>query len=207
LNSDDRLDLIAVDADRPWSLSLLLGNGDGTFQQQKRMAAGPFAHLIMAADLNRDGRIDLVTASDQLDGVSVFLNRLAPDCNRNGLSDSCDIRDGTSADRNRNSIPDECEITFHRGDPDSSGAADISDGIVIFDLLFFGGRGPSCKESSDVNNDGVINLSDGIHRLHWLFLGGPEPPPPGPPAAPCGMDPDPPASPGDLGCGAYAACN
>ena len=118
-----------------------------------------------------------------------------------------DLRDGTSADRNGNSIPDECEIAFHRGDPDSNGEADLSDAIALFGFLFLGGPAPTCRESADVDNDGVIDLTDGIRLLDWLFLGGRQPPPPGPPSAPCGRDLDPPASTGDLGCGAYPPCN
>ncbi len=34
----------------------------------------------------------------------------SPDCNGNGVLDSCDIADGTSEDCNGNGIPDECDI-------------------------------------------------------------------------------------------------
>ncbi|MBI1853449.1 MAG: PQQ-dependent sugar dehydrogenase [Planctomycetes bacterium] len=33
----------------------------------------------------------------------------SPDCNLNGIADSCDISDGTSLDLNGNGVPDECE--------------------------------------------------------------------------------------------------
>ncbi len=108
-----------------------------------------------------------------------------------------------------------CDITtekpgtyFHRGDPDSSGTTDISDGIAIFGFLFLGDPPTiSCRESADANNDGTIDISDGIYILSWLFIGGPEPASPGPTGMPCGLDPDPPGSPGDLGCEAYSACH
>jgi hypothetical protein len=95
---------------------------------------------------------------------------------------------------------------FHRGDPNSSGAIDISDVIAIFGFLFLGNETLSCKESADANNDGEIDISDGAYLLSWLFTGGPEPPAPGP-TGPCGPDPDPPGSPADLGCEAYAHCD
>jgi polyhydroxybutyrate depolymerase len=96
---------------------------------------------------------------------------------------------------------------FLRGDPNSDGATDISDGVVIFGHLFLGNPAAlSCRESADTNNDGTIDISDGIYLLSWLFTGGPEPAVPGPTAGPCGFDPDPPGSPGDLGCAEYPPC-
>jgi hypothetical protein len=95
---------------------------------------------------------------------------------------------------------------FHRGDPNSSGTTDISDGVDIFGFLFLGAATPACRESADFNNNGEIDISDGISLLNWLFLGGPEPAAPGPATAPCGVDPDVPGSPGDLGCEAYGHC-
>ncbi len=97
-------------------------------------------------------------------------------------------------------------IQFHRGDPNSSGSTDISDGIIIFGFLFLGDMAISCKESADANNDATIDISDGIYLLNWLFGGGPEPVAPGPATEPCGFDADPPGSPGDLGCKSYS-CN
>jgi hypothetical protein len=96
--------------------------------------------------------------------------------------------------------------SFHRGDPDSSGTTDISDGIAIFAFLFLGGAAPECQESADVNNDGLADISDGIVILQFLFLGGEPPAPPGPPTSPCGIDPDPAGSAADLGCEAYGGC-
>jgi hypothetical protein len=97
---------------------------------------------------------------------------------------------------------------FHRGDPNSSGTTDLSDAITIFGHLFLGEPAALvCRESADANNDGAIDLSDGIYLLNWLFSGGPAPPPPGPPGADCGVDPDPAGSPGDLGCDEYSVCH
>jgi hypothetical protein len=97
-------------------------------------------------------------------------------------------------------------VTFHRGDPNSSGTIDISDAIAIFGFLFLGDTTPTCKESADSNNDGTIDISDGILLLSWLFLSAAEPVAPGPTGEPCGVDTDAPGSPGDLGCAAYAPC-
>lgn len=92
---------------------------------------------------------------------------------------------------------------FHRGDPNGSGSTDISDGIAILGHLFLGGEPPGCIESADANNDGTVDISDGVAILSFLFTGGQSLAPPGATDAECGPDPDPPGSPGDLGCGAY----
>ena len=71
---------------------------------------------------------------------------------------------------------------------------------------FLDGAAPTCKETADTDNDGAVVITDGISLLNWLFLGGPEPAPPGPTTAPCGLDPDTAGSPGDIGCESYGGC-
>jgi hypothetical protein len=64
-------------------VSVLLGNGDGTFQKAVayNLTAGPYAESVAVGDVNRDGRPDLVVASlhvvhNSNHGlVSVLLNR------------------------------------------------------------------------------------------------------------------------------------
>jgi hypothetical protein len=50
----------------------------------------------------------LDTDGDQV-GDACAIAAGAPDCNQNGVPDSCDISGGTSQDTNFNGIPDECE--------------------------------------------------------------------------------------------------
>src|SRR5205814_1289698 len=64
LNDDGKLDLVtgdALDSRSPGIVSVLLGNGDGTFQPRTDLSAdvGPFGLAI--ADLNRDGRPDIAS--------------------------------------------------------------------------------------------------------------------------------------------------
>ena len=48
-------------------VSVLLGNGDGTFQPQLRFAAGSFPGALVAADFNGDDRPDLAVADRGLE--------------------------------------------------------------------------------------------------------------------------------------------
>jgi hypothetical protein len=81
LNGDGTPDLATMNA--AGTLSVLLGNGDGTFAPKVEVAAaggrppnggGPGQASLAAGDLNGDRRIDLVVASDIATAVSVVLN-------------------------------------------------------------------------------------------------------------------------------------
>ena len=52
----------------------------------------------------------------------------SPDCNANGVLDSCDIDQDTSDDRNGNGVPDECECS---GDLDGDGEVGILDFLFL----------------------------------------------------------------------------
>src|SRR5262249_26446468 len=53
--------------------SVLLGAGDGTFQAEQRLAVGANPYSVAVADVNGDGRLDLVTANYGSNDVSVLL--------------------------------------------------------------------------------------------------------------------------------------
>jgi hypothetical protein len=63
-NSDGKLDLVTLDSGdiAPGPVSVLLGNGDGTFQRPLRCAPGNAPSSATVADLNLDGRPDLAVA-------------------------------------------------------------------------------------------------------------------------------------------------
>ena len=54
-------------------VSVLLGNGDGTFQPQVTYAAGSNPTALVAGDFNRDGRTDLAVANYGSNDVSILL--------------------------------------------------------------------------------------------------------------------------------------
>jgi hypothetical protein len=62
LNGDGKLDLVLT-AYPYGSVSILLGNGDGTFQGAGTYFSGGAANSVVVADLNEDGHPDLVVAN------------------------------------------------------------------------------------------------------------------------------------------------
>ena len=71
-NGDGHLDL-AVDQGNSNDISVLLGNGDGTFQAPKTFAAGLPPVALVAVDFNGDGRLDLAVANPNDNEISVLL--------------------------------------------------------------------------------------------------------------------------------------
>lgn len=178
------------------------------------------SRLAGSGDCDRNGVRDYLETT--IDGS-------APDCNRNGRPDRCDIEDGSSQDCDGDGRPDECDIaagavpdldqngipdgcaggtSFNRADSNHDGATDISDSRFLLDYLFVGGAPAACLEAADVNNDGGIDIADAVYLLSYLFQGGPAPPGPGPAGDGdgCGIDIDPAGSEKDLGCERYERC-
>ena len=71
-NHDGKLDLAVVNSgyvitSRPASISILLGNGDGTFQAQVEYPLAWHADAVSLGDFNEDGNVDLAVANYNLD--------------------------------------------------------------------------------------------------------------------------------------------
>lgn len=64
-NKDGKMDLVVANnqADAAHSVSILLGNGDGTFQAHRDINGGPFPNSITVGDFNHDGNPDIATSS------------------------------------------------------------------------------------------------------------------------------------------------
>ncbi|HZU30242.1 MAG TPA: VCBS repeat-containing protein, partial [Candidatus Angelobacter sp.] len=66
LNKDGKIDLVVANggADAAHSVSILLGNGDGTFQAHRDIPGAPNANSIAVGDFNHDGNPDIATSSN-----------------------------------------------------------------------------------------------------------------------------------------------
>ena len=199
VDGDGNADLLVPEENEHRAI-VFLNQGGGKFREAKRLDGREeqcTASGEVLLDFDGDGDLDLVAGDSDHHTVSVFRNHVVPP---------------VSQDMDHNGIPDECPF-FHRGDPDTDGNTKITDAMFLLKYLFRGGKVPSCKESADADNDGSIVITDAIVILNFLFRGGPPPAAPGPRKLahggknqPCGPDPDPPGSAGDLGCESYDRC-
>jgi hypothetical protein len=77
VNGDGRVDLVTADAGVSGSddggVSVLLGNGDGTFAARRSFAASKSPHYVALGDLNGDGYPDLLVANYLSSNISVLL--------------------------------------------------------------------------------------------------------------------------------------
>lgn len=63
VDGDGRIDLVTSNSDDD-SVSVLFGNGDGTFLDQVKFAVGASPWRVSVSDVDGDGRLDLVTANE-----------------------------------------------------------------------------------------------------------------------------------------------
>ena len=76
VNGDGKPDIIAANTcNGVNSLSVLINNGNGTFAPRVDYATGTYPNSITSADLNGDGKADLITSNAWVNTVSVLLNK------------------------------------------------------------------------------------------------------------------------------------
>jgi hypothetical protein len=75
-NGDGKPDVVTANsfAD-PGTVSVLLGNGDGTFRERTEYYGGFYTTAVVAEDLDGDGRPDLATVNSEDNTASVYLGR------------------------------------------------------------------------------------------------------------------------------------
>jgi hypothetical protein len=115
----------------------------------------------------------------------------------------CDNGIDDDGDRNTDCDDDDCAaaavcnvpagVLFVRGDVNSDGAINLTDGVIPLLFLFSGGAAPACMDAADTNDTGAIEITDAIIIFSWLFSGGAAPVSPSPSAAgyqreDCGVD-------------------
>ncbi len=175
------------------TLVLYENEGDAFFRERQSTTFEAADEAFLLGDLDGDGLTDFVFQTEE--GLQPVLNVSSKEASR---------------DENANGVPDECELErpiFHRGDANADGALNLVDAVFLLEFLFGGQDTLPCRNAADSNNDASLNLADAVLLLDYLFSDGTPPAAPGPPGeTPCGVDPEPVGSPGDLGCETLPRC-
>jgi len=122
LNHDDLLDLVGADFGHEGTVSVMLGNGDGTFGAPARypVAQGPadYCEDLAIADFDGDGHPDLATANSVSDSISVARGH----------------GDGTLGQPTFTSVGDK-PVSLCTGDFNEDGAPDLATANAVSDDL------------------------------------------------------------------------
>jgi hypothetical protein len=178
LNGDGKPDLVVADA-LSNTISVLLGNGDGTYQAPRQFAIGAFKspspvatnaglpnfrRQVVIADFNRDGIPDVAVTNFDSGDISVLLGRgdgtFEPQRRFNATTAPVDL---TVGDFNGDGIPDLVAIDS-QGDVDSTVAILLGrgDGTFLpertFAALTGSGYPYSTVTVADLNHDGKADL-------------------------------------------------
>jgi Bacterial Ig-like domain (group 3)/FG-GAP-like repeat len=174
LNGDGHLDIVCANLNldhltQGGTLSVLLGNGDGTFATAVNYVAGNDLSSVVLADFNGDGKIDIATTDVSSSNVAILLNKgngtfqaaveyaagpnplslAASDFNGDGkvdlvVTNVCDV-----SLQNFNCTPQQNTISVLLGHGDGTFAAPVS---------YQAGSAPYVVKVQDVNSDGRPDL-------------------------------------------------
>jgi hypothetical protein len=156
-NGDGKLD-IAVANRQSNNVSVLLGNGDGTFQAAVNYTTGSGPHSVAVGDFNGDGKLDLAVANASDNTVSVLLGK----------------GDGTFQPATAYGVGSSPQ-SLAVADFNSDGKLDLvaansqsnnvsvllgnGDGTFQAALNFAADLGPSSVALGDFNGDGILDLA------------------------------------------------
>ncbi|MGH9828502.1 MAG: FG-GAP repeat domain-containing protein, partial [Blastocatellia bacterium] len=156
-NSDGKLDLANANHDDN-TISIFLGNGDGTFTSKGTLVTGQGPVALVTADFNNDSIPDLAVVNETDNTVSVFL----------GNGDGTFTLKGTfptgknpvaivATDFNGDGHPDLAIV--NQADNTVSILLGNGDGTFKPQSTFTTGQGPSAIATADFNNDGKADLA------------------------------------------------
>jgi dienelactone hydrolase len=156
-NRDGKLDLAVANLASD-NISILLGSGDGTFQNAVTYGVGSGPRMVNVGDFNGDGKLDLVVTNAGANNVSVLLG------NGNGTFEAAD---NYGVGENPNSVA--------VGDFNGDGKLDLAaangysnnvsillgngDGTFQTAVTYEAGEQPMAIATGDFNSDGKLDLA------------------------------------------------
>ncbi len=159
-NKDGHADIaIAFNAVQVQFIRVFFGNGDGTFQNPKRIPGGHQSSFITQHDMNKDGILDLITSSTMKDSVTLYLGD-----GKGGFTATGDFAGEKGPEHivpgqfSGDQIPD--LVVCNRRDNSISVLEGRGDGTFVFPHFNYPvGRNPRAITGADFNRDGLTDLA------------------------------------------------
>jgi hypothetical protein len=194
-NGDGKMDLVVTNQSisTGYSVSILLGNGDGTFRSPVNYAVGTAPVAVAVSDFNKDGKLDLAVANAFSNTVSILLGngdgtfQTHVDYATGVQPESVAVAD-LNADGNLDLV-----ATNASGTQGNSVSVLLGNGDGTFQghVDYATGPAPTSVAVADINGDGKLDLvtanrygntvsiligkGDGTFRPHFEVLAGPGP--------------------------------
>ncbi|CAF5035540.1 unnamed protein product, partial [Rotaria sp. Silwood1] len=157
-NNDTRLDIVVANFGSN-DVSVLLGNGNGSFENQIRYSAGDYPQSVVAGDFNNDTQLDIVVINWDSNDVSVLLG------NGNGSFEN-QIRYSAGSSPRSIAVGDFNNDTRLDIVVANSGSNDVSVLLGYDDIVFVkqmklvtgNDSRPQSLVISDFNNDGLMDI-------------------------------------------------
>ena len=167
-NADGKQDLATANFGSG-NVSVLLGNGDGTFAAKVDYAAGAQTWSVVVGDLNRDGKQDLVTTNQGPNTLSVLLgNGDGTFAAKVDYATGSDPTGAALVDLNRDGKPDlvtacqlEGTVRVHLGN---------GDGTLAAGALYATGSLPSDVAAGDFDGDGNADLAVAVQSSNTVGI-------------------------------------
>jgi hypothetical protein len=171
-NGDKNADLVVDDTDgsnNPY-LTVLLGNGDGTFQTAVNHAVPGNLQWLVAGDFNGDGKLD-VAGIQQANAVAVFLgNGDGTFANPTTYATGAQASFMASGDLNGDGKPD--LVVSNHDDATISVYVGKGDGTFANQVVYNPQGQPSAMAIADVNGDGKLDIIVANSNSQYaVFLG------------------------------------
>jgi hypothetical protein len=157
-NHDGKIDLAVPDGGGSLGVSILLGNGDGTFKGPNNVSAGTAGESIVVADFNGDGNSDLAVSLNS-DKISILLGKgdgtfNTPITLNGGATGPTSL---TSGDFNGDGKPDLALTNANSNNV--SIFLSLGDGNFTGPTMFAAGFQPNGSSVGDFNGDGKVDLA------------------------------------------------
>jgi hypothetical protein len=168
-NNDGKLDLAVTNFANgaPSTVSIFIGNGDGTFKPAVSYTVGSGPSSVVTGDFNRDGKLDLAVANQNDHTVSILLGNGDGTFQANADypaviagAGTLDVADVALGDFNgdgkldlavTNPSTDQVSILLGNGDGTFQNPVSYSTGAA--------GSHPIAVNAADFNNDGILDLA------------------------------------------------